>query len=106
MSQVLSNVVAVIPLDELPLRFGRALNVEGRSIAVFRLSNGEVKAIENRCPHKGYPLVDGIVSGEYLHCPMHDRKISLTDGRVQAPDTGCVVTYRVEIQDDKVLIYG
>lgn len=97
--------VAVVPLAEIPARFGKALHVDGHHIAVFRLSTGEVRAVENRCPHRGYPLVDGIVSGEYLHCPMHDWKICLTDGQVQAPDTGCVQTYQTEIRGDWVYIF-
>lgn len=94
-----------IPLAELPPRFGRAVRVEGHHIAVFRLASGEVRAVENRCPHRGGPLAEGIVSGEHVYCPLHDWKICLTDGKVQPPDSGCVRTYRTQLRGEMVYIY-
>ena len=48
--------------DDIPLREGRAVKVGGREIAIFNLGD-RFLAVENRCPHKGGPLADGIVSG-------------------------------------------
>ncbi|MFC4767469.1 nitrite reductase small subunit NirD [Effusibacillus consociatus] len=96
--------VEVATLEELPVQTGRVVKLNGREIAVFRLSSGEVRAVENRCPHKGGPLAEGIVSGEYVFCPLHDWKIDLKDGQVQAPDTGCVTTYKVDVIGNKVYI--
>lgn len=86
--------VSIGSLQDFPERIGKKVTVGDKEIAVFKLSNGQVKAIENRCPHKGGVLSEGIVSGEAVFCPMHDWKISLGDGNVQAPDTGCVKTYQ------------
>jgi len=90
--------------SELPERLGKTVIIDNREIAVFKLASGKVRAIENRCPHKGGVLAEGLVSGEYVFCPMHDWKISLVDGKAQAPDEGCVNTYEVEIRDDYVYI--
>ncbi|GIM46757.1 nitrite reductase NAD(P)H small subunit [Collibacillus ludicampi] len=92
-------------LHDIPVQLGRVIRVGQREIALFRLSNGEIRALENRCPHKGGSLAEGIISGEYVFCPLHDRKINLSDGKVQEPDTGCVRAYQVEIDKDKVFIY-
>lgn len=90
--------------DDIPKRGGRAVFLNGREFAVFHLSDGSFHAIENRCPHKGGPLSEGIVSGKYVFCPLHDWKIDVTDGRVQAPDRGCVRSCGVEIEGGKIYI--
>ena len=56
------------------------------------------------CPHKNGPLSEGIVSGEFVYCPLHDQKVDLTTGIVQEPDTGCVESYKVEIIDEDVYV--
>lgn len=91
-------------LGDIPMRTGKVVRIGDLEIAVFRLSNGEIRAVENRCPHKGGPLAEGIISGEYVYCPLHDWKISLGDGLVQEPDTGCVKTYEVHLEDTEISI--
>ncbi|WP_449538360.1 nitrite reductase small subunit NirD [Ferdinandcohnia sp. Marseille-Q9671] len=90
--------------SELPDRLGKTFFVREEEIALFKLANGDVRAIENRCPHKGGVLAEGMVSGEHVFCPMHDWKINVCDGQVQAPDHGCVRTYQVEVEEDLVYI--
>jgi len=90
--------------EDIPRCGARSVFLNGRQFAVFHLSDGSFHAIENRCPHKGGPLSEGIVSGKYVFCPLHDWKIDVTDGRVQAPDRGCVRTYDVEIEGGKIYI--
>jgi nitrite reductase (NADH) small subunit len=83
---------------------GKTVIVGNKEIAVFKTENGDIRAIENRCPHKGGVLAEGILSGEYVFCPMHDWKISVKDGNVQAPDVGCVQTYPVEVNGGQVYV--
>ncbi|MEH6994230.1 nitrite reductase small subunit NirD [Neobacillus drentensis] len=89
---------------DLPQKLGKTVTIGRKEIAVFKLENGEIRAIENRCPHKGGVLAEGILSGEYVFCPMHDWKISVKDGKVQAPDVGCVQSYPVEVKGNQVYI--
>ncbi|RCW71884.1 nitrite reductase small subunit NirD [Saliterribacillus persicus] len=91
-------------VDEMPLRLGKTIVIDDKEIAVFKLANGDIRAIQNRCPHKGGVLAEGMVSGEHVFCPMHDWKISIVDGQVQAPDEGCVETYKVEVDQNNVYI--
>lgn len=95
----------VANLDDVPLSGSRVVHVASKKIALFRLSNGRVQAVDNRCPHKGGPLNEGIVSGEYVFCPLHDWKISLNDGIVQDPDKGCIRTFLTEVQDGTVYLF-
>lgn len=91
-------------LNELPVRLGKTVRVGETEVAIFRLANGSIRAVENRCPHKGGVLAEGMVSGEFVFCPMHDWKICLDDGKVQAPDTGCVKTYKTIIEDGELYL--
>ncbi|MBY0098042.1 nitrite reductase small subunit NirD [Mesobacillus maritimus] len=91
--------------ETLPEKVGQVFQLNGEEIVLFRLTNGEVRAIENRSPHpKGGTLSEGLVSGEYVFCPVYDWKISLIDGKVQAPDEGKVKIYPVERDKEQVFI--
>jgi nitrite reductase (NADH) small subunit len=97
--------IKVADYDSLPAGAGQAVTVDGENIVLFRISNGDVKAVENRSPHrKGGTLTDALVSGKFIYCPVYDLKISLEDGKVQAPDTGEVRTYYVEVIENEVYI--
>ncbi|MEF2094120.1 nitrite reductase small subunit NirD [Bacillus sp. CFBP9009] len=96
--------IKVSTVNEMPKNLGKTVTIGSQEIALFHLANGEFRAIENRCPHKGGVLVEGIVSGDHVFCPMHDWKISVKNGEVQKPDNGCVKTFNVEIEDGNVFI--
>jgi nitrite reductase (NADH) small subunit len=97
--------IPVANYSNLKVRSGYSIKIDDTEIALFKLTNGEVYAVENRSPHpKGGVLSEGLVSGEYVYCPVYDWKISLKDGKVQAPDEGQVRTFKVELQEDIVFI--
>jgi len=91
-------------VDDVPLRGGRLVRAGTTQIALFRLGNGTVRAIDNRCPHKQGPLAEGIVSNDIIICPLHALKIDLATGNVLPPDRGCVTTYPTKIEGGQVLI--
>ena len=96
--------VKVVKVDEVAKDFGKTIRIRDIEIALFRLNNGEFHAIENRCPHRGGVLVEGLVSSQHVFCPMHDWKIDVTTGKVQEPDHGCVKTFEVEVVGEDVYI--
>lgn len=89
--------IVVARVDDIPMQRGRSVMAGGIEIALFRLSNGDIKAIENSCPHKQGKLSEGIVCDNHVFCPLHDWKINVNDGMVQSPDEGCVHTFDVEV---------
>ncbi|WP_173917406.1 nitrite reductase small subunit NirD [Halobacillus sp. Marseille-Q1614] len=103
MKQLIKRVF-VANVEELPEKLGRTVHIGDWELAIFKLSNGRIKAIENRCPHKGGVLAEGMVSGDSVFCPMHDWKINVTDGQVQGHDSGCVKTFKVEVENEKVYV--
>lgn len=96
--------IKVVKVDEISKEFGKAIEIGDVKIALFHLKSGSFHAIENRCPHKGGVLVEGLVSGKHVFCPMHDWKIDVTSGEVEEPDHGCVKTFDVEVEGDDVYI--
>ena len=96
--------VKVLKVEDVAKDFGKTIRIGDLEIALFRLKNGEFHAIENRCPHRGGVLVEGMVSGQHVFCPMHDWKIDVTTGKVQEPDHGCVKTFDIEVVGDDVYL--
>ena len=80
--------VEVCRLDDIPARGCRVVRTPRGEIAVFRTAEDEVFALDNRCPHKGGPLSEGIVAHDHVACPLHGRCIDLATGRMAAPDEG------------------
>lgn len=97
--------VRITALQNIPLREGRSVSVAGHEIAIFNLGD-RVLAVDGRCPHKGGPLAEGIVTGNTVVCPLHAWKISLETGGVTKPEAqpACVATYRTRIESGVILI--
>jgi nitrite reductase (NADH) small subunit len=91
--------------EDIPLREGRSIRLGNHEIAIFNLGD-RFLAISSRCPHKGGPLSEGIVSGNAVVCPLHAWKIGLETGEVERPaDTlACVEAFRVRIESGVILV--
>ncbi|MDN4082320.1 MULTISPECIES: nitrite reductase small subunit NirD [Paenibacillus] len=104
-SNTTTSRIRIADLNEIDRRGARTVHIHNAEIAVFRLSDGSVRALENRCPHKGGRLSEGMICGSVVHCPLHDWKVDLSTGQVQEPDTGCVTTYPTEIDSESGAVY-
>jgi nitrite reductase (NADH) small subunit len=96
----------ITEVENIPPREGRAVTVAGRELAIFNLGNRFV-AVDNKCPHKGGPLADGIVSGDKVVCPLHGWRIDLACGDVERPANSahCVERYPTMV-DNGVIVVG
>ena len=97
--------VRITHCDNIPLREGRSVKVGSRQIAIFNLGD-RFLAVDNRCPHKGGPLSEGIVSGTTVVCPLHAWKVDLECGAVKKPADVqvCVKTFRTRIEAGTILL--
>jgi nitrite reductase (NADH) small subunit len=95
----------ITPADAIPPREGRVVVAGDREIALFNLGD-RFLAVSNRCPHKGGPLADGIVSGQSIVCPLHGWKVHLEGGHVERPagTAACVHRYPVRVENGIVSI--
>ena len=100
-----STWVRIAYCRDIPLREGRAVKICNREIAIFNLGE-RFLAVENRCPHKGGPLADGIVSGATVVCPLHAWSMSLETGKgVNGPSaSSCVETFQTRVEGGVVLL--
>jgi nitrite reductase/ring-hydroxylating ferredoxin subunit len=70
----------VFSADRVPAGKSRLFKKDGLQVAVFRVENGTLYAVDNRCPHEGYPLMQGTVDDCTLTCNWHNYKFDLRDG--------------------------
>jgi nitrite reductase/ring-hydroxylating ferredoxin subunit len=96
-------LVRVGPLDALS---GVTVVSGGRhGIAVFRSSvSDQVYAVDNRCPHMGFPLHKGSVRDGILTCHWHHARFDLESGGTFDPFADDVQTYRVVVEDGIVYV--
>ena len=97
-------------LDELPLGLGRAFDIAGRTVAVFRTRKGEVFAVDNRCPHKAGPLADGMIARDaqgtpQVVCPLHQFHFDAGTGACDHAGTCPVETFAIEVRDAQDFIW-
>jgi nitrite reductase/ring-hydroxylating ferredoxin subunit len=62
--------VAVAKLDEIPRERGLRVVVDGIGVGLYRVGD-EVHAMEDACPHAGYPLSEGELAGCVVVCRAH-----------------------------------
>lgn len=89
-------------LEDIPKLGARVVRLPRGDIAVFRTDDDRVFALDDRCPHRGGPLSQGIVHGVRVTCPLHNWVVELCDGQAVAPDEGCVAAYPVRVVDGRV----
>jgi nitrite reductase (NADH) small subunit len=96
--------IAIGKISDIPPRGARCVSTPRGRIALFRTADDRVFAIDDRCPHKGGPLSQGIVHGTAVTCPLHNWVISLETGKALGADVGAVRTIPVRIEGDRLLI--
>ena len=89
---------------ELLTRAPCAIKIERHRIAVF-LYNGRLTAISDICNHKGGPLSEGRLNGEFVTCPWHAWEYSVVSGKGPAGyDEEQVPVYALEERADGVYV--
>ncbi|KAF0168775.1 MAG: assimilatory nitrite reductase small subunit [Limisphaerales bacterium] len=91
-------------LDEVPRLGARVVRTGHGDIAVFRTADDMVFALDDRCPHKGGPLSQGIVYDRRVACPLHNWVISLESGAAMGPDTGCTRRHEAKVENGRVYV--
>ncbi len=91
-------------LTDIPARGGRVVRTPRGCIAVFRAFDDSVFALDDRCPHKGGPLSDGIVHDYRVTCPLHSLVIDLSTGAAPSPGEGAVRTHSVRVEAGRILL--
>lgn len=93
------------PADELEEGDGKPFQVEGTHLAVFKYQGGYY-AVDNRCPHMGYPMSEGSVRDGVLICHWHHWEFDLKSGGCFLASGDDLKAFPVEARDDGYLYVG
>jgi len=91
-------------IDQIPAQGARVVRTPLGDVAVFRTGEGDIFAIEDRCPHQDGPLSEGMVHGAQVTCPLHNWVIDLVSGDVVGPDQGCVAKIPIRVDEERILL--
>lgn len=91
-------------LTDIPQQGARVVKTAHGCIAVFRTADDHVFALDDRCPHKGGPLSEGIVHGTSVTCPLHNWVFDMNSGQAQGADEGMVRSYPIRVEAGRILI--
>ncbi len=91
-------------VDDIPREGARVVRTSKGDVAIFHTSAGDIFALEDRCPHLGGPLSQGIVHGGSVTCPLHNLVIDLATGGVLGPEDGCARVVPVRLRDGEIEI--
>ncbi len=100
----MSDFIDIGAVDDIPIRAARIVKTNQGCIAVFRNAANKVFAIDDKCPHKGGPLSNGIQHGESITCPLHNWVFDLNSGQAQGVDEGRVKTYTTKIENGRIFM--
>ena len=83
---------------------GRAsVRVAGHSLALF-FHDGNVHAVDNRCPHMGFPLHRGTLQDGILTCHWHHARFDLRSGETFDQFADEARVFPVEVRDGEVWV--
>ncbi|HBO1729566.1 TPA: nitrite reductase small subunit NirD [Pseudomonas aeruginosa] len=98
------NWLDICAPDEINPLGSRVVAGPKGDIAIFRAADDQVFALDDRCPHKGGPLSQGLIYGKRVACPLHNWQIELESGEAVAPDQGCAHRHPVRVENGRVLL--
>ena len=76
-----------------------SVTIENHTIAIF-LYDSKIYAIDNRCPHMGFPLNQGTIKDGILTCHWHHARFDLMNGGTFDQWAGDVTSFPVEIRNE------
>ena len=95
--------IRVARADEVPPEgLGLAVKADGLGVALFRW-DGRIHAIEDLCPHLGFPLSEGIIQDGEIICGWHGWRICLDDGSCRRERQRAKV-FPCELRGDEVFV--
>ncbi len=89
--------------SEIPPGTGKAIEVGGKTIAVFNCE-GTFYAVDNTCKHRGGPLGEGSLAGTTVTCPWHGWEYDVTSGECATDSSITVQKFDVKVEGDDLLV--
>ncbi len=102
----LRDPIRVASVDELKEKGCIVVNGHDGPIAVFHHDDGQVHAVDNRCPHMGFPLHRGTIKDGILTCHWHHADFDLESGCTFDLFADDVPVFAVEKRNGDVWVSG
>ena len=100
----MGTLTKVAEKKDLPAGSAKAVEVNGKQIALFNADN-QYYAIDDACTHVGGSLAEGSVDGNEVTCPLHGATFDITSGKVTGePAEDDVKGYRVTVEGEDIKI--
>lgn len=98
-----TTLIRAAELAELQAKGQLLVHLHHHAIALF-YSNGQVYAIDNRCPHMGFPLHGSICKDGIVTCPWHYARFDLASGGTFDAWADDVRSFPVQIREGAVWV--
>ena len=96
--------VRVASVDEIPERRGLRVRADDVDIGLYRVDEA-IYAMEDVCPHAGYPLSDGELEGCVIVCKAHGWPFDVRSGfDPDNPDGFPIPCFAVRVEDGTVFV--
>jgi nitrite reductase/ring-hydroxylating ferredoxin subunit len=99
-----NNYLPVGTLEELKQKGCLSVPAQGHDIVVF-YHEGEVHALDNRCPHMGFPLSRGSTQDGILTCDWHHARFDIKTGGCFDLWADDVPVFAVDVVDGTIFVH-
>ena len=103
MTTTTERLLSAGTVEEVRARGCTVVTGGGHAIAVFPLGD-RFAAVDNRCPHMGFPLDRGTVSNGILTCHWHHARFDLSSGGTFDPFADDVKSFPVTVSEGRVWV--
>jgi nitrite reductase/ring-hydroxylating ferredoxin subunit len=103
MTETRAQFVRAAALAEVEAAGCTVVQVNGQVVALFA-HGGNIYALDNRCPHMGFPLEQGTVKDGILTCHWHHARFDLESGGTFDQFADDVRVFPVETRDGEVWV--
>jgi nitrite reductase/ring-hydroxylating ferredoxin subunit len=104
MSEAGDRFVRAARLAELQANGRLTVQIDRHNVCLFAYDDNKIVAVDNRCPHMGFPLDRGTVQDGILTCHWHHARFDLASGGTFDPWADDVPTFPIEVRDGEVWV--
>lgn len=95
--------IRVASIAELEQRPFKVVTVEDRHILLLR-ADGQIRALDSRCPHMGYPLSQGTIKDGVLRCHWHHWRFDLASGGCFTEGGDDVAVFPLALREEAIWV--
>jgi nitrite reductase (NADH) small subunit len=99
----MTDYIDACAVTDLPLGRMKAIPAGDKRIVVIHTPRGFF-ALDNTCPHRGGPLVEGDIIKDEIICPWHLWGFDISTGHCAGNPEIAVATHEVRIDGDRIFV--